>query len=113
MFPVQVVYDPIHQPQVDQLSSQTEGSALSLSPFANQPNSSEQVFFRSSDEALYDKILSIVGRVVEGQTGAEAGDILIFLPGEKTIKECLQLLVTSKWSTKHLLYPALCTLRQG
>ncbi|HWR10889.1 MAG TPA: ATP-dependent RNA helicase [Rectinemataceae bacterium] len=43
---------------------------------------------RYSDEALYDKILSIVTRSLEQREEGEAGDMLIFLPGEKTIKEC-------------------------
>jgi len=40
MFPVQVVYDPIHQEQVEQLGSQTKNPDYLCSPFANQPNSS-------------------------------------------------------------------------
>jgi RNA helicase HrpA len=88
MYPVRVVYDAIKTvPEVpSNPESRTQGA--------------EGVYYRSSDEALYDKILSIVGRVVSGDAGAEPGDILIFLPGEKTIKECLQTLMASQWARR-------------
>jgi len=88
MYPVRVVYDAIKTaPEV----------LLNPEPGAGKV---EEGYYRSSDEALYEKILSIVGRVVEGDAGAEPGDILIFLPGEKTIKECLQSLMASRWARR-------------
>jgi len=60
----------------DSSAGNTGGSGAPASPL------------RYSDEALYDKILSIVTRSLEQREEGEAGDMLIFLPGEKTIKEC-------------------------
>jgi len=86
MFPVRIVYD----------------SVVSI----QKPEHDTEVrYVRSSDEALYDKILSIVGRVLNGETGAEPGDILIFLPGEKMIKECMRLLMTGKWASQLYCIP--------
>ena len=64
MFPVTVVYD---QPQ----SSEEEGIVASS----------------ISEDLLQDKISAIVARIVQER---REGDILIFLPGEKAIKECMQ-----------------------
>ena len=114
MFPVRVVYDPIRV--APESEAETRGAAtrrgdgrgsdarrgMSRGPVPQQP---EGGYFRSSDEALYDKILSIVGRVLDGDAGAEPGDALIFLPGEKTIKECLQTLMTSRWAPKLYCIP--------
>ncbi len=88
MYPVRVVYDAI--------------KAAPEAPPNPEPGArkAEEGYYRSSDEALYEKILSIVGRVVDGDAGAEPGDILIFLPGEKTIKECLKTLMTSRWARR-------------
>lgn len=94
MFPVRVVYDPIR----------TAPDSRGLSGL-NAAQQLEGGYFRSSDEALYDKILSIVGRVLDGDAGAEPGDALIFLPGEKTIKECLQTLMTSRWASRLYCIP--------
>ena len=88
MFPVQIRYDAI-RPASD-----------TGSRYISSAKESEEIYFRSSDEALYEKILSIIDRVLRGETDAEPGDILIFLPGEKTIKECLQVLMTSRWASQ-------------
>jgi RNA helicase HrpA len=88
MYPVRVVYDAIKTvPE----ASPGQGP---------RPQGPDGGYYRSSDEAIYDKILSIVGRVLDGDAGAEPGDILIFLPGEKTIKECLQTLMASRWALR-------------
>ena len=89
MFPVRVVYDAIKPvPDLPQPAGEHEAG-----------------YYRSSDDALYEKILSIVGRVLDGDAGAEPGDILIFLPGEKTIKGCLQQLMASRWASKLYCIP--------
>lgn len=62
MYPVTVVYDP---------------------PAAAEDTGA----FSAADDPLQDKIASIVTRIV--QDGSE-GDILIFLPGEKAIKDCMK-----------------------
>ncbi len=118
MFPVRVVYDPIRvalESLEDARGTKAEGESTrdeahepgrirgsSRRDGTLQPASG---YFRSSDEALYNKILSIVGRVLDGDAGAEPGDMLIFLPGEKTIKECLQTLMTSRWASKLYCIP--------
>ncbi|MCE1195316.1 ATP-dependent RNA helicase [bacterium] len=61
---------------------------------------------RYSDEALYDKIVSIVARSLEQREADEKGDMLIFLPGEKTIKECaMRLASTPQIAAKIHLVP--------
>ena len=47
----------------------------------------DQVDFRAADEAMQTKIEQIVSRIVSEKRD---GDILIFLPGEKAIKECMK-----------------------
>jgi len=94
MYPVRVVYDTI--------KTVPEVSSSDLEPRARVV---EGGYYRSSDEALYEKILSIVGRVLDGDAGAEPGDILIFLPGEKTIKECLRILMASRWARRFHCIP--------
>ena len=96
MFPVRVVYDAIKI--APETTTASGGRSL-------RSSGAEPTYYRSSDEALYEKILSIVERVVDGDAGAEPGDILIFLPGEKTIKECLQTLMKSRWARKLYCIP--------
>ncbi len=118
MFPVRVVYDPIRvvpETADDARSANTRSGTMrdgaherskSRGSFRGDAlQHTEGGYFRSSDEALYDKILSILGRVLDGDAGAEPGDALIFLPGEKTIKECLQTLMTSRWAPKLYCIP--------
>ncbi len=62
MYPVTLVYDP---------------------PVAD----GDQVDFRAADDAMQAKIEQTVTRIV---TEKREGDILIFLPGEKAIKECMK-----------------------
>lgn len=54
----------------------------------------------NAETALMDKITSIVGRILsEGRSGA----ILVFLPGERAIKNCIERLSKESWFRK--LYP--------
>lgn len=98
MYPVQVIYDPVRMLPEGEMPADRLRSPEGLKDAGI--SQAEPMYYRSSDEALYDKILSIVGRVIDGSAGAAEGDILIFLPGEKTIKECMQRLMTSTWSAR-------------
>ncbi|MCE5255650.1 MAG: ATP-dependent RNA helicase [Spirochaetaceae bacterium] len=92
-YPVTIIYDPVADPV--QIPAPGEHPA---------PNDSKQGPVRYSDEALYDKVVSVVGRVLANRREGENGDILIFLPGEKTIKDCWQRLsTTSFYSQLHVI----------
>lgn len=56
----------------------------------------------SAEEALLEKIESTVDRVLDNK---EDGDILVFLPGEKVIKDCMQRLYTSPFHSKIHIVP--------
>lgn len=74
-YPVTVVYDPPAIP--------VSGGSL------------------AAEEALMDKIASITGRIMND---GRQGDILIFLPGERAIKNCVQRLSVEPWYRKlHVL----------
>lgn len=75
-YPVTVIYDPI----VDR---------------AEQNKEADSNVLRYSDEALYEKIHAVLLRTLENRDEGERGDILIFLPGEKTIKGCMVRLAAS------------------
>lgn len=65
------------------------------------PEDEQEPVYKASDEALLDKISVIMDRVISERAEGEDGDVLIFLPGEKAIKECMQRLAYGK------LYPKL------
>ncbi len=99
-YPVTLIYDPIAEPVAppedrprDSSSRGRGGSAAPASPL------------RYSDEALYDKVISIVTRSMESRESGETGDMLIFLPGEKTIKELTLRLAASSLAPKLHLVP--------
>ena len=74
-FPVSLVYDPVvreHHP----LGARTEGARTG----------------ENASEAILMKIETLVGRFI---TEKREGDILIFLPGEKMIKDCINRLALS------------------
>ncbi len=56
----------------------------------------------SAEEALLDKIEETVDRVLDNH---EDGDILVFLPGEKVIKDCMQRLYDAPFHTKIHIVP--------
>ncbi len=56
----------------------------------------------SAEEALLDKIEDTVDRVLDNH---EDGDILIFLPGEKVIKDCMQRLYDAPFHSKIHIVP--------
>ncbi|MBP5251406.1 MAG: ATP-dependent RNA helicase [Treponema sp.] len=76
VFPVTMVYDP------PLLAASTKDEA--------------------SSEALLSKIESTIDRVLDN---GEKGDILVFLPGEKIIKDCMQRLLNSRFHSKIHLVP--------
>ena len=94
-YPVTLIYDPVIEAQglekpggkpKEELRGGNRNSG-------RKPESSSPL--RYSDEALYDKILSIIQRSLSSRAEDEEGDILVFLPGEKTIKECAMRLYQS------------------
>ncbi|HNX73004.1 MAG TPA: ATP-dependent RNA helicase [Spirochaetales bacterium] len=100
-FPVTVIYDPIVE--VGQTTNGTgsnsaDGSVNNQASHADKVMSGDSIGrLRYSDEALYEKIISVIGRVLTSRRQGESGDILVFLPGEKTIKECWQRLADSNF----------------
>ncbi len=55
----------------------------------------------AAEAALYDKIASITGRILDD---GRSGDILAFLPGERAIKNCIDRLSAESWFRKlHIL----------
>ncbi len=55
----------------------------------------------AAEEALMEKIAGIVGRIIGD---GRSGDILVFLPGERAIKGCIQRLSLEPWFRKlHVL----------
>lgn len=88
-YPVTMIYDPVADPPVVP-GDGSPGQVTSL---------------RFSDDALLDKIVSIIGRVVDSREEGEAGDFLVFLPGEKTIKQCMQRLISTSFYSRLLLVP--------
>ncbi|QTQ15884.1 helicase-related protein [Treponema parvum] len=75
-YPVTIVYDPPAIP----------ASTLTL----------------TATEALLEKISVIIDRILANRSG---GDILIFLPGEKVIKDCMQKLYHSPFKNKIHIIP--------
>ena len=56
----------------------------------------------AAEEALLDKIAVITGRIMND---GRAGDILVFLPGERAIKNCVQRLSLESWFRKLYILP--------
>ncbi|MDR2419083.1 MAG: ATP-dependent RNA helicase [Treponema sp.] len=77
-YPVTLIYDPVKAPSAPQ-------------PWKRNPWESQRARRRAIaenvEDALLEKITSIVERVVSEE---RTGDILIFLSGEKIIKECME-----------------------
>ena len=83
-YPVTLIYDPVIEAPYQEKPRDEPKSGNRSS--GRRPESSSPL--RYSDEALNDKILSIIQRSLDARSDGEEGDILVFLPGEKTIKEC-------------------------
>jgi ATP-dependent helicase HrpA len=56
----------------------------------------------AAEEALLEKIASITGRIMNDR---RSGDILVFLPGEKLIKNCVDRLSSEPWFRKLYILP--------
>lgn len=56
----------------------------------------------AADEALMEKIATITGRIMND---GRAGDILVFLPGERAIKQCIERLSVESWFRKLYILP--------
>lgn len=56
----------------------------------------------AAEEAMLDKIASITGRIL---SDGRSGDILVFLPGERAIKNCIDRLRIESWFKKLYILP--------
>jgi RNA helicase HrpA len=56
----------------------------------------------AAEEALLDKVTSITGRIMND---GRSGDILVFLPGERAIKNCIERLSVEPWFRKLYILP--------
>lgn len=56
----------------------------------------------AAEEAMLDKIASITGRIL---SDGRSGDILVFLPGERAIKNCIDRLRMESWFKKLYILP--------
>ena len=56
----------------------------------------------AAEEALLDKIAGITGRIMND---GRSGDILVFLPGERAIKNCIERLSSEPWYRKLYILP--------
>ncbi len=106
-YPVTLIYDPIAEPPAqpdDARGYATRREDTRRGGRSPGTSSAPTSALRYSDEALHDKIMSIVTRTLGQREEGETGDILIFLPGEKTIKECaLRLAGSSMAASIHLV----------
>ena len=99
-YPVTLIYDPVVE-----LPGNEGPAARYPTPAARSGRAEDgdrRSPLRTSDEAIHDKILSIVARNVNPEAG---GDILIFLPGEKTIRDCSTRLYESEFASRLHIIP--------
>lgn len=57
---------------------------------------------QDAENMLYEKITSIIGRIVEEK---RRGGVLVFLPGERSIKNCIERLSKERWFKKLMVIP--------
>ena len=57
---------------------------------------------QDAENVLYEKITSIIERVVEEK---RRGGVLVFLPGERSIKNCIERLSKERWYKKLMIIP--------
>ena len=57
---------------------------------------------QDAENILYEKITAIIGRVVEEK---RHGGVLVFLPGERSIKNCIERISKEKWYKKLMIIP--------
>ena len=108
MYPVTLIYDPVAELSVvDSPGQQGRGDRQDRSggrPGGERSGGEGQgpSLRRTSDEAIFEKIISMVARNIDSEEG---GDILIFLPGEKTIRDCATRLYNSGFSGRLHIVP--------
>jgi RNA helicase HrpA len=98
-YPVTLIYDPVVELPGNEAPARSaggQGRSDRGGPDGPRPT------LRTSDEAIHDKILSIVARNVNSGT---EGDVLIFLPGEKTIRDCSTRLYETDFAAKLHIVP--------
>jgi len=100
-YPVTLIYDPIAELSEEDASRISSRQSGKKSDGKNLPTAG----LRYSDEAMYDKILSIIERSLASRQEGEEGDVLVFLPGEKTIKDCALRLFQSSMADKVHIVP--------
>lgn len=94
-FPVSIIYD---EPERNiKLRENLKSREFKAANFRNIRQNAQEW-----EEALLFKINSIMERI---STSKETGDVLIFLPGEKLIKNCIDMLSASGFSKKIHLVP--------
>ena len=57
---------------------------------------------QDAENMLYEKIISIIERVIEEK---RRGGILVFLPGERSIKNCIERISKERWYKKLMIIP--------
>ncbi len=94
-FPVSIIYD---EPERNiKLRENLKSKEFKAANFRNIKQNAQEW-----EEALLFKINSIMERI---SSSKETGDVLIFLPGEKLIKNCIDMLSTASFSKKIHLVP--------
>ena len=94
-FPVSIIYD---EPERNiKLRENLKSKEFKAANFRNIKLNAQEW-----EEALLFKINSIMDRI---SSSKETGDVLIFLPGEKLIKNCIDMLSTASFSKKIHLVP--------
>ena len=85
-FPVTLIYDPIDVWHSDRQKNSDDKENRARQPYDSRPNSAKQPLELQTN-VLLDKIETIITRFISEK---RKGDILVFLSGEKMIKECLK-----------------------
>lgn len=76
--------------------------SISGKPYEVEVKYIPAILSRDTEDIYFEKILSIIKNAHDDKDG---GDVLLFLPGEGEIKDCLSFLYTSPLSDKLQLYP--------
>ncbi|MDR0382488.1 MAG: ATP-dependent RNA helicase, partial [Spirochaetaceae bacterium] len=114
-YPVTLIYDP-----PSSIVPQAENNAQTETAFrhdrqngwrgrADAPSRKFEPRLPAAPDLLLDKIASIVERIIGEK---HQGDILVFLPGEKMIKDCIKLLASGPAGRKLHLIPLYGRLRK-
>lgn len=96
IYPVGIIYDPLQRDNPDMLQDK-RGGRRDSGRF-----SKEVRYDRNRIDAVVEKTCSIVDRILSEKRD---GDVLIFLSGEKQIKECITILNSSQYRKKMVILP--------